>query len=173
MKAFMNCWTTLAVLALFGCATTSETAVDTPEPATSGAAATTSEADAATSDLAVAPSDDPASASPAPASYYSEDQADRGRGFFRETCLSCHASSEFRGRSFQRQWQGRTVRDLYASVAFSMPDDNPGGLPAQTYTDVIAYILELNRVPAGDGELTSDRDTMRALPLWPDGQQER
>ena len=56
---------------------------------------------------------------------------------------------------------------MYTSIAYSMPEDNPGGLPGQTYADVIAYILELNGYEAGDTELTTDRDAMRAMRLWP------
>jgi len=147
MKGLMKVGSTLALLALPGCASIPEGApVGTVEPA----------------------ADAPDADSPALPAFYSAAQAVRGRGFFRETCLSCHSSSEFRGSTFERQWRGRTVRDLYASIAFSMPEDNPGGLPAQTYTDIIAYVLELNGYPPGASELMSDRSAMRALELWPE-----
>ena len=100
-------------------------------------------------------------------SYYTRTQASRGDRFFEETCLSCHSSSEFRGRSFQRTWRGRSVADLYDEVVYTMPDDNPGGLPTQTYLDVIAYILQMNRFAEGDIELSSDYDVMQELPLFP------
>ena len=103
----------------------------------------------------------------APLSYYTRTQASRGDRFFRETCLSCHSSSEFRGRSFQRTWRGRSVGDLYDEIVYTMPDDNPGGLPTQTYLDVIAYVLQLNRFSSGDTELGPDYDVMLELPLFP------
>ena len=169
MKGLIEPWAMLAALVLWGCATTPEgTVTSAPGPSTSAAAPMSSEADAAASDVTVAVSDDPDPTSPALPAYYSADQATRGEGFFRETCLSCHASSEFRGSSFERQWRGRTVRDLYGEIAYSMPDDNPGGLPARTYTDIVAYLLELNGYPPGTAELTPDRNAMRALTLWPD-----
>mgnify|MGYP001178494291 CR=1 FL=1 len=104
---------------------------------------------------------------PASLSYYTGPQASRGERFFRETCLSCHESSEFRGRSFQRGWRGRSVADLFDEIVYTMPDDNPGGLPTQTYIDVIAYILRINRFPSGDVELSADMDLMQELPLFP------
>ena len=159
MKSLIEFWAMLAVLALFGCVATNpkEVVTDTPAPSTSES-----------SDITLAAADEEPGSSLRIPAYYSADQADRGEGFFRETCLSCHASSDFHGSSFERQWRGRTVRDLYSNIAYSMPEDNPGGLPAQTYTDIVAYILELNGYPPGGTELTPSRNAMRVLPLWPD-----
>lgn len=169
MKGSIELWAMLMLLALSGCATTPEGTIATvPGRVASAATTLASDSDAAASDVAVAVSDVPDSASPALPAYYSAGQAARGEGFFREVCLSCHESSEFRGSAFERQWSGRTVRDLYTSIAFSMPDDNPGGLPTQTYTDIIAYVLELNGYPSGAAELVADRNAMRAQSLWPE-----
>ena len=159
MKGLIKPCAALWALVLTGCASTTSHAAST---AADGAGSATAEA-VMSADSGSSPA---ATSSTLPA-FYTEDQAIRGEGFFRETCLSCHASSEFRGSTFERQWTGRTVRDLYAAIAYSMPDDNPGGLPAQTYTDVIAYILELNDYPAGAAELKPGRAAMRAQPLWP------
>ncbi len=169
MRGFIGPLGTLALLALTGCASSpQDVATGTAAPAASAdgavnAGGETPVSDAAVSDVAVADS-------PTLPAFYTADQAVRGEGFFRETCLSCHESSEFRGSTFEREWRGRTVRNLYAAIAYSMPDDNPGGLPAQTYTDIIAYILEINGYPPGSSELTPDRTAMRALALWPEAQ---
>lgn len=169
MKGLIKPWAALGVFVLAGCASAPQReATDANDAARSAESASAVELAAQPEVVAVTRDDSDADPSALPA-FYSEDQAIRGEGFFRETCLSCHASSEFRGSTFERQWKGRTVRDLYASIAFSMPDDNPGGLPAQTYTDIIAYVLELNGYPAGASELKPDRTAMRAQALWPDG----
>jgi len=173
MQGLIKPWAVLSALALCGCASTSGATEDgssgTSAPVAINTAASDAPAfEAPTSDASVAGSGE----SDLP-SYFSGEQAARGEGLFRETCLACHESSEFQGSTFERQWRGETVRDLFATIAYSMPDDNPGGLPTQTYVDVIAYILALNGYPAGTAELTADRDAMRALILWPEEQARR
>lgn len=185
MKGLYGLSALLTVLALSGCATTPEGAPDLttgqdapadmasvdpgPEEAASppetSATASASGAEADASEAAAA--SDAADSAPSDVPFFTERQVARGRGYFREICLSCHESDEFEGRSFQRQWRRQTVRDMYTSIAYSMPEDNPGGLPGQTYADIIAYILELNGYEAGDTELTTDRAAMRAMRLWP------
>ena len=55
-----------------------------------------------------------------------------------------------------------------ASRPNTMPDDNPGGLPAQTYADIVAYMLELNDFPAGDSELPTSMDALLQMAMWAD-----
>ena len=166
-------WVITTVVTLSGCATTPEEARSTGPAASADEATPEVVAPEVVAPEVVAPEvvapevveaeEEPA----APLSYYTRRQASRGDRFFEETCLSCHSSSEFRGRSFQRTWRGRSVGDLYDEIVYTMPDDNPGGLPTQTYLDVIAYVLQLNRFPSGDTELGPDYDVMLALPLFP------
>ena len=141
------------VVALAGCAST-------PEGAPAGAA---TPANARVADAA------PAAEASVGNQFYTTRQATRGNGLFRDNCLSCHSSSEFTGSSFERRWRGRAVGDIYEFVLYSMPDDNPGGLPAQTYADILAYVLELNDFPAGESELPTSMDAlMQMTMLWAD-----
>ena len=106
-------------------------------------------------------------ASPAPVAFYTEDQARRGQRAFRQVCSDCHYTSEFKGPVFTDVWARRTARDLYRELRRTMPDDNPGGLPRQTYVDVMAYILELNGYPAGSDELPPDDQILGSFRLTP------
>lgn len=107
------------------------------------------------------PSSPPEAASPgaAPAAasaeggMYAEEQAERGRGIFRDRCSECHYSSEMRGAQFQYEWERRTVGDLYDHLVETMPEDAPGSLTPSQYIDVVAYILRLNGFAAGAAEL--------------------
>lgn len=173
MEGLIKPWAVFAALALYGCASTSSGTEGGSSGTSAPAVMNTAAAEAPVSEASTSEASVGMSGSSDLPSFYSGEQAARGEGLFRETCLACHESSEFQGSTFERQWRGETVRDLFATIAYSMPDDNPGGLPTQTYVDIIAYILDLNGYPAGTVELTADRDAMRALTLWPQEQARR
>ena len=116
-------------------------------------------AQTAVSDAAAAPETESSS-------FYTSRQASRGDGLFRDNCVSCHSSSEFSGASFQRRWRNRAVGDIYEFVLYSMPDDNPGGLPEQTYADIVAYMLSMNDFPAGDSELPTSLDELMKMMMF-------
>ena len=140
-----------ALVLLAGCASTQEGAP------VNGAAPT--------ADTPVADAAPVAEASPGEA-FYTVGQARRGTRLFRDNCVSCHAASEFAGSSFERRWRNRAVGDIYEFVLYSMPEDNPGGLPAQTYVDIIAYVLQMNDFPAGETELSTSVDALMELMMW-------
>ncbi len=98
--------------------------------------------------------------------FYTSRQATRGDGLFRDNCVSCHSASEFAGASFQRRWRNRAVGDIYEFVLYSMPDDNPGGLPEQTYADIVAYMLSMNDFPAGDSELPTSLEALMEMMMF-------
>ena len=125
-----------------------------------------------------APAPGPAAAAPAPedssgSAFYTNQQASRGDGLFRDNCVSCHSSAEFRGSSFVRRWRNRAVGDIYEFVLYSMPDDNPGGLPEQTYADIVAYFLSLNDFPSGDSELPTSMEALMMMKMFADAGADR
>ena len=54
---------------------------------------------------------------------------------------------------FLREWEDRSLATLFAYTRQTMPEDNPGSLTDQEFADIIAYMLSVNRMPAGDNEL--------------------
>jgi mono/diheme cytochrome c family protein len=103
-------------------------------------------------------------AAPAPG-FYSSAQADRGRARYAEACQSCHPASQFRGADFEWRWRRQTAWELFDDISRRMPEDRPGALPADTYADIVAYLLSLNDYPAGDAELAPTREALAAIPL--------
>jgi S-disulfanyl-L-cysteine oxidoreductase SoxD len=101
---------------------------------------------------------------------YSDVQANRGEREYGRTCEHCHGAGleGDAGReipplvsdSFMRGWDGKNLRQLFDIMSRSMPADNRGSLSARTYTDLMAYLLRANEVPAGTSGLP---DTPGAL----------
>lgn len=94
---------------------------------------------------------------------YSKPQAATGKETFLNICSACHTSGQFRGETFQRAWDGRSVDDLFQLLRTTMPQDDPGGLSSGEYVGVIAYILELNGFPAGSTQLPTDAAALRQI----------
>jgi cytochrome c1 len=96
---------------------------------------------------------------------YTEEQASRGDAEHQNNCTSCHGAEKYAGEAFAKNWVGRTVFDLFDQIKTTMPDDNPGGLTAQQYKDIVAYILKTNGIPAGTDSLPGDPEAMRLLKI--------
>jgi quinoprotein glucose dehydrogenase len=94
---------------------------------------------------------------------YSDAQADRGQAQYERSCTGCH-QSDLQGDSgeeipaladeaFMARWTGRTVGDLFEKIGKGMPASNPGSLSRQQYVDIVAYLLQANKLPSGREEL--------------------
>ena len=85
---------------------------------------------------------------------FTEAQANRGAEVAQSVCSECHTARYFQG-AFFTLWEGATLKELYDLIRGTMPEGNPGSLSARRYTDVLAYILDLNYMPRGRRELNS------------------
>ncbi len=116
-----------------------------------------------------APAASPTNTSPtepaATLATFTAEQSTAGQGAFSAVCSECHSISEFRGSDFQYRFRRRTAWHLYTIVSETMPEDNPGALPADTYVSIVAYILQLNGYEAGGSALTPTEAALRQLPL--------
>jgi mono/diheme cytochrome c family protein len=102
---------------------------------------------------------------------YTEEQATRGRTQYMQACASCHAS-DLRGdstapslieESFSFQWGDTTVGELFERIRTLMPSNRPGSLSNQSYRDIVAFILQSNKLPPGEKELDSEADALRQI----------
>ncbi len=95
---------------------------------------------------------------------YSADQAQRGAGSYKQACAACHGDTlggsdqapALAGDDFISRWEEQLVSDLADRIRTSMPLDNPGSLSAAATADIVAYMLQVNNLPAGAAELTAD-----------------
>ena len=103
---------------------------------------------------------------------FTEAQAKRGQAAYAASCASCHGDTlhgadgpALVGPMFIANWNGSTVGDLVDRTRSTMPDDNPGTLTREQYTDVITYVLSANRYPAGKAELPVDTDKQKRIKI--------
>jgi mono/diheme cytochrome c family protein len=93
---------------------------------------------------------------------YTAAQADRGKQVYQEVCVQCHALEFYRGE-IMKSWNGGSLSDLYDALSVKMPQSNPGSLKRRQYVDILAYILSLNGMPAGEQELPSAAAELKAI----------
>lgn len=106
---------------------------------------------------------------------YTVEQADRGADVYYEQCALCHGGTldgyaledmeapELVGPDFAEFWGDYTLGDLYEKMEAFMPQDDPGSLPSQKYADVLAFILQSGKYPAGSVELPPDAETLKTI----------
>ena len=96
---------------------------------------------------------------------FSAAQARRGRRVYTQNCESCHGAElkggemapSVAGSDFIVFWTELPVGSLYERIKVSMPEDGPGRLTDEEYTDVVAYLLEANDYPAGEEDMPADK----------------
>jgi mono/diheme cytochrome c family protein len=104
---------------------------------------------------------------------YTEEQAKRGEAVSAKLCASCHgpdltggeAGPALVGLEFIGNWTNLTVADFFDRVHSTMPADSPGTMTAQQTSDVSAYVLKLNKYPAGKVELPSDLGALKSIKI--------
>lgn len=94
---------------------------------------------------------------------YTAAQAERGETVYQTRCASCHTPGYFTDTNFYINYAGKPLWELFDVVSDSMPEDDPGSLKKTDYADVIAYMLKLNKFPAGQSELPTDRETLSTI----------
>ena len=78
--------------------------------------------------------------------------AAQGQSVYRANCASCHRldlagsgeAPQLAGSNFMTTWGARPVSDLIGYMQSAMPPSNPGGLGAQAYVDLAAFIFQAN-----------------------------
>ena len=104
---------------------------------------------------------------------FTANQAKRGQVLYDQLCARCHgptlmgieAAPPLAGLSFGATWTEAPVADLFERIRVSMPQDKPGSLGRQQTADLIAYILSVNRAPAGDIELPADAGLLKTITI--------
>jgi len=94
---------------------------------------------------------------------YTAAQAARGEETYMGVCVSCHPSGTYKAAGFKASWKGRPLSDLFDQVREKMPKNDPASLSQQEYVQVVAYLLKINGVPAGETELPPDSEVLKKI----------
>jgi cytochrome c len=110
---------------------------------------------------------------------FTAEQARRGEAAYDKNCATCHGAelrpadrevTPLTDRAFKSGWVGKTIAEKFEITRDTMPPEDKAGLGDQVYLDIITYILQFNKVPAGGLELKPDLSVLRqtVIPAPPD-----
>ena len=100
---------------------------------------------------------------------YTPEQAERGKEVYTRVCSECHPLDWYQG-DLMRAWAGAPVFIFYDVIRATMPQNNPGSLPDSDYAAMLAYILELNGMPAGEDPLSPQASALSNIVFeWGEG----
>ena len=102
---------------------------------------------------------------------YTEEQAQRGGAVYRKSCAVCHQddlsgdqfSAPLINRDFQQRWVNQPLADLLTLTSKTMPAAAPGSLTPVEYADVVAFLLKMNKYPAGQRPLSDRPDDLTGI----------
>src|SRR5262245_33806285 len=99
---------------------------------------------------------------------YTDAQAKRGQAIYEERCASCHGNTlagrmgpPLTGDSFLTVWTREPLFELASKIRNTMPQTDPGTLSLQQSADVVAYILQAAKFPAGRVDLSGDEAALK------------
>ena len=104
---------------------------------------------------------------------YTQDQAKRGEDLYVQKCARCHgtdlhsgdAAPPLVGTDFLSNWNQKNMGDLFERVRTTMPSDKPGSLNRQQVADILSYVLNENKFPAGKDELGTQADALKQIQI--------
>ena len=105
---------------------------------------------------------------------FTAEQAKRGATLYGEQCASCHGEKmegvadlfpALAGEPFMKNWNGKSVGELYEKIATTMPALDPGSLKPDQVADVVAHILSSSKYPAGSTALAASADPLKSIKI--------
>jgi mono/diheme cytochrome c family protein len=103
---------------------------------------------------------------------YTEAQASRGEALYLDRCVRCHGPSYMGGAdgaqpligsTFNGNWNNVTLDQMLDRVRLTMPQDKPASMSRQQTADAIAFLLRINKIPAGKTELPREAELLALI----------
>lgn len=104
---------------------------------------------------------------------FTAEQAKRGEATYAQECASCHGADlngdgfapPLAGADFSSNWNDLSVGDLFERIRISMPPTGPGKVTDQGKADIIAFLLDANKYPAGTTELQPKTEVLKQIKI--------
>lgn len=103
---------------------------------------------------------------------YTDAQATRGQALYKDQCASCHGPAlggargpALVGDDFLADFDKQSLSDLASKIEKTMPADKPGELKRPQVADIVAYLLQAGKFPAGRAELAADEAVLKQIAL--------
>jgi cytochrome c len=92
---------------------------------------------------------------------YTAEQARKGEALYKAQCAACHgeamagaeAAPPLVGDTFNANWEGAPLADLFERMRVTMPLTKPGSLSRAANAEILAFMLETGKFPAGETPL--------------------
>ena len=103
---------------------------------------------------------------------YTEDQAKRGEELYFDRCVRCHGPTYMGGTdgagplvgpTFNGNWNNVPLDQMLDRVRLTMPMDKPASMSRQQTADALAFILSINKIPAGKTELPRQAEILNLI----------
>lgn len=102
---------------------------------------------------------------------YTVEQAQQGKVLYQKQCATCHGETlegigknpPLAGDVFLDKWTDQTLADLFMKVNTTMPASAPGTMTPDETSQVLAYILSMNKFQPGKNPLPTDPDGLGAI----------
>jgi mono/diheme cytochrome c family protein len=96
---------------------------------------------------------------------YTAAQAAKGEDVYLSLCVSCHPKGTYAGPGFKTNWNNRPLWDLWDWISNKMPKNDPGTLEPGEVVQVMAYILQQNKMPAGSVPLSPNEKALYTIKI--------
>ena len=95
---------------------------------------------------------------------YTLDEASAGKELYAPLCASCHLTMNIHSApEFRKKWTGKPLSQLFALMRSTMPKNDPGSLADEDYGVILAYMLQMNKMPPGKAYLSTDTLELRKI----------
>ena len=96
---------------------------------------------------------------------YTAAQAAKGEDVYFAMCVTCHPKGTYAGAGFKSNWNNRPLWDLWDWISNKMPKNDPGSLTPAEVVQLMAYILQQNKMPAGTAPLQPNEKAMYSIKI--------